>query len=208
VPGPQRCTYRKGAPIIAITIVVLCAAPVSRVPAAWETATSAREPATPARANPPVPSGNPLWGISLSALPATSERPIFSPARRPPAPVVYAVAAAEPPKLVLPPPEPSRPPLVLVGTIIGESRQIGIFLEETTKETVRLTTGEGHSGWLLRSVDARGVQFERGERSATLVLRPPHQTNAAGSETRPIAELMPPPRRKKRDRSYDQPAMP
>src|SRR4051812_40812938 len=31
----------------------------------------------------PVPAGNPLWSVPLSALPATQERPIFSASRRP-----------------------------------------------------------------------------------------------------------------------------
>jgi len=207
VLGPQRYARRSGALALALA-AVLCALSTSRVPAAREMSDPAFEAAAPTRASPPAPSGNPLWGIPLSELSATGERPIFSPSRRPPPPAVFAVAAAEQPKFVPPPPEPSRPPLVLVGTIIGESRQIGVFLEERTKEMVRLATGEGHSGWLLRSIDARGVQFERGERSATLVLRPPHQTSAPGSEAGPTAELMPPPRRKKRDRSYDQPALP
>ena len=210
VPGPQRCAHRSGALVLALA-TVLCALSASRVPAARETAEApldVRDAAAPARTSSPEPRGNPLWGIPLSELSATGERPIFSPSRRPPAPAVFAVAAAGPPRLVPPPPEPTRPPLVLVGTIIGETRQMGVFLEETTRETVRLATGEGHSGWLLRSVDNRGVQFERGERSATLVLRPPHQSKAPGSEAGPTAELMPPVRRKKRDRSYDPPAMP
>jgi general secretion pathway protein N len=181
------------------------------MPAARETAEApldVRDAAAPPRTSSPEPRGNPLWGIPLSELLATGERPIFSPSRRPPAPTVFAVAAAEPPRLAPPPPEPTRPPLVLVGTIIGETRQIGIFLEETTKEMVRLGTGESHSGWMLRLVDNRGVQFERGERAATLLLRPPDQNTAPGPDAAPTAALMPPVRHRKRDRNYDQPAMP
>jgi general secretion pathway protein N len=158
----------------------------------------ARDAAAPVRANPAAPSGNPLWALPLDHLSATGERPIFSPSRRRPVPMTYEVAAAEPPKLVRTPPEPTRPPLLLVGTIIGESRQIGIFLDETTKQTVRLSTGEGHGGWMLRSVDSRGVQFEKGERAATLVLRPPEQGRVPGSEAVPTAELIPPVRHRKR----------
>jgi general secretion pathway protein N len=112
--------------------------------------------------------------------------------------VIFEVAAAEPPKLVPAPPEPTRPPLVLVGTIIGGSRQIGIFLDEATKEIVRLRAGEGHGGWMLRSLDNRGVQFEKGERAATLLLRPPDQGRVPGSEAVPTAQLIPPVRHRKR----------
>jgi general secretion pathway protein N len=155
----------------------------------------ARGPAVFARSL--APSGNPLWGIPLGELSATSERPIFSPSRRRPAPVIPEAAAAQPPPAP-PPPGPTRPPLVLIGTIVGESRQIGVFLEETTKEMVRLAIGERHGGWLLHSVDKRGVAFERGARTATLTLRPPDQHNAPGPEAAPVAELIPPVRHRKR----------
>jgi len=104
-----------------------------------------------------------------------------------------AVAAAEPPKPV-PPPEPTRPPLVLVGTVVGEFRQIAIFVEETTKEAVRLATGEGYDGWVVRSVNKAGVQFERGQLTATVMLRP---DKSPGSAAIPTAELIPPVRHRK-----------
>ena len=49
----------------------------------------------------PLPGGNPLWSIPLSALSATRERPIFSASRRPPQPAV--VAPAEQVAVPLPP---------------------------------------------------------------------------------------------------------
>jgi general secretion pathway protein N len=180
--------------------VALCGLSAGRVPAAHDIARTVvdtpRNDMSPAGASAPAPSGNPLWGIPLSALSATGERPIFSPSRRPPAPAVFAVAAAEPPKPVPPPPKPTRPPLVLFGTVVGEFRQIGVFVEETTKEMVRLATGEGHGGWVLRSVDKAGVQFERGQRSAIFMLRPPDQS--PGSAATPTAELIPPVRHRRR----------
>jgi general secretion pathway protein N len=189
------------APMLALA-VALDSVPISGMPAADASvapgAEHARGPAVSAHASALAPSGNPLWGISLSELSATGERPIFSPSRRPPTPAVFAVAAAEPPKPVPPKPEPARPPLVLVGTVVGEFRQIGVFVEETTKEMVRLATGEGHGGWVLRSVDKAGVQFEKGERTATFMLHPPPQNNASGSEAVPVAELIPPVRHRKR----------
>src|ERR1700731_1377944 len=54
-----------------------------------------------AGARQPPPGGNPLWGIPISALDATRERPIFSASRRPPMPLVVAqgvAAALAPPK--------------------------------------------------------------------------------------------------------------
>jgi general secretion pathway protein N len=192
-------------------IVVLSGVCMSGVPAAGGSAVDPSETAravveaardSPARANPTAPNGNPLWAVPLNDLSATRERPIFSPSRRLPEPAVFVVAAAEPPKPVPTPQEPARPSLELMGTIVGESRQIGVFLEKTTKEMIRLTTGEIHGGWVLRSVDTRGVQFEKGQLAATLALRPPdhdklNQGKMTGSSVA-AAELIPPARHRKR----------
>jgi hypothetical protein len=43
-------------------------------------------PATNPNVRKPVPGGNPLWGIPISLLSATRERPIFRASRHPPAP--------------------------------------------------------------------------------------------------------------------------
>src|SRR4051812_45898625 len=60
----------------------------------------------------PVPRGNPLWSVPLSALIGTQERPIFSATRRPPPRAVAAVPAEE---AQTPPPKPAEapPPLML-----------------------------------------------------------------------------------------------
>ena len=50
----------------------------------------------------PAVSANPLWAIPMSSLAATRNRPLFTPSRRPPAPVV----ANAPPPLRPPPPPP------------------------------------------------------------------------------------------------------
>src|SRR3954467_6929548 len=63
---------------------------------------------------PVQPMGNPLWGISLNALTATRERPIFSPSRRPPAPTPPALVVAAP-LLPLPPSSPGQLPPNLVA---------------------------------------------------------------------------------------------
>jgi general secretion pathway protein N len=185
--------------MVPLAAAILCGLSAGRAPAAHDIARTVvdtpRDGISPSGASAPAPNGNPLWTIPLSALSATRERPIFSPSRRPPAPAVFAVAA-ELPKPVPAPPEPTRPPLVLVGTVVGEFQQIGIFLEETTKEMVRLAMGEEHGGWVLRSVDRSGVQFERGARTATLMLRPPDKTPASSATS--TAELIPPVRHRRR----------
>jgi hypothetical protein len=112
--------------------------------------------------------GNPLWGIPLSDLRTTIERPLFSHSRRPPprplAPTPVVAVPSPPPRPV----EPSRPPLALLGTIVGERTEIAVFLEETTNDIVHLKVGQDRAGWTLRAVHGRQVDFERGHRIATL----------------------------------------
>lgn len=134
-------------------------------------------------ARPPQESastGNPLWDIALSSLQETRARPIFSPSRRPPSPPV--VAALPPPTPKPPPPkEPDRPKLTLLGTVIGASDSLGIFTDETSKEVIRIRTGESHDGWTLRSVQRRAASFEKDDRETTLALSPTASESSAPS---------------------------
>jgi general secretion pathway protein N len=122
----------------------------------------------------PPPGGNPLWGIPMSALSVTRERPVFSATRRPPAPppAPMPVVEAPPP----PPAEPEPPHLTLVGTATGETDNVAVVIDQTTKNLVRLRVGEAISGWLLRSLDSRKMTIERDSRSVILAL--PAVTNS------------------------------
>jgi len=132
--------------------------------------------------------GNPLWVIPLESLSATRERPIFSPSRRPPPPPVLAAASAAPAKPPPPKPaEPDHPLLSPVGTIVGGGENIAVFLDQATKDVVRLKIGEGHDGWILRSVRGREASFEKDHQTATLAL-PPHGGESAG---RPAPAVQP-----------------
>jgi len=157
--------------------------PLETVAAAVE---RGRDPGATAGATSNAPVGNPLWAVPLSALRTTAERPIFSPSRRPPAPPVIA---AQPPPVPPSPPTPqeaARPPLVLVGTAVGGSRRLGVFLEEATKKVIRIDPGEGHSGWFLRRLDRREARFENAHRAAILALQPASGPEpAAGSAPMP-----------------------
>ncbi|MGA7386066.1 MAG: hypothetical protein WBW81_15650 [Methylocella sp.] len=136
--------------------------------------TTQQPPAAPkdAGARQPPPGGNPLWGIPISALDATRERPIFSASRRPPIPPVVAqrvVAAPPPPK----PAEPEQPLLTLVGTAIGEPKKVAIVLDRSKKILVRLHVGEAVSGWILRAIDSRTMTVEKNSQTVTLALPAP-----------------------------------
>jgi hypothetical protein len=123
--------------------------------------------------------GNPLWGVPISALNATQDRPVFSPSRRPPAPPAAAEPVAETPAPPPPPAEPEHPLLTLVGTVIGERQTIAIVVDQTTKNLVRLHVGEAVSGWLLRSVDSRAMTVEKDSQTVTLGLPAPDSAPAS-----------------------------
>jgi general secretion pathway protein N len=120
-----------------------------------------------------IPSGstgraNPLWAIPLASLTATRERPIFSPTRRPP-PGVTLVSAPSSPLA-------ERPMLALVGAIAGEEEGVAIFRDETSKDTIRLRTGDSHFGWTLQTVKAREATLQKDHKTTILVLpNPPAQ---------------------------------
>ncbi|GMO99945.1 hypothetical protein TM239_23470 [Bradyrhizobium sp. TM239] len=118
----------------------------------------------------PIPRGNPLWSVPLSALTATQERPIFSAMRRPPPRTVAASPVEESPA---PPPKPveAPPPLSLVGAVVGEGDAIAILVNRIDQKVVRLRQGESLAGWSLTSVQPREVTFKQGERSEVLVLQ-------------------------------------
>jgi general secretion pathway protein N len=116
-----------------------------------------------------VQSGNPLWAVPLSALTATRDRPIFSASRRPPPPPAAArpvmPVQSAPPRAV----EPQRPRMSLVGTVAG-AEGIAVLVDQTTQAIVRLRTGEGHQGWVLRAVGAREVTLQNDRTTAVLSL--------------------------------------
>jgi general secretion pathway protein N len=140
-------------------------------PAPVESVTTVRAvapPAAPARAL----SANPLWGIPLTQLPGTRERPIFSPSRRAPPPEVVAepvvVKPAPPRKKEVEPPQ-----LSLVGTIASDDGGFAIFLDQSTRAALRLKVGEDYQGWKLNAIQGREVTMEKDHQGAVLTLPEP-----------------------------------
>jgi hypothetical protein len=133
----------------------------------------------------PPPGGNPLWALPLKQLSITRERPIFSPSRRPPPPAAPTYVA--PVAVRTPPKEPERPSITLVGTILGASESIGIFLNPTTRDIAWLRLGEDYEGWALRSVKTREVTLVKDRDRVVLELPPPGDQVAANDFTPPAA---------------------
>jgi hypothetical protein len=136
----------------------------------------------------PTVVANPLWAIPLSALAATRTRPLFTPSRRPPTPVVASVPFAAPRPLPPPPAVPQHPNLTLVGTVAGENEGVAVFIDTATRDAVRLRTGEGHGGWILQSVERRTATLQKGDQTETLAL--PRPTDSP--TTAPVVSTPPP----------------
>ena len=145
-------------------------------------------PAAPQQLPERALSANPLWAVPLTALSGTRDRPIFSASRRPlsaaVAPAVTIKAAAAPK-----PKEPERPKFSLVGTIASGDEGFGIFLDQSTREALRLKIGEDYQGWRLRSVQGREATLEKDQQAVTLALPQPG-TGQAVSE---FGNEVPPP---------------
>lgn len=141
-------------------------------------------------ASTPIPRGNPLWSVPLSALTVTQERPIFSATRRPPP---RAVAASPVEEAHAPPPKPleAPPPLLLVGAVVGEGEAIAILVNRTDQKVVRLRQGESLGGWSLSSVQPREVTFKQGERSEVLTLQRPDGAASPASASAAGKLMMP-----------------
>lgn len=124
--------------------------------------TNSAKPIQPNKSEPAheMAAGNPLWAIPIKDLDGTRERPLFSPTRRPPAPPVFTLAAAQPPR-AQPPIEPERPPLLLIGTVAGETKAIAVFLDQKTSRTIRLRSGQSQYGWVVGAVYKREVVLQK-----------------------------------------------
>jgi len=144
-------------------------------PANSEKTGPVRTAALPAEAvvERPPPGGNPLWVLPLKQLSITRDRPIFSPSRRPPPPATPSYVAPVAVRTPQKPKEPERPSITLLGTILGSSESIGVFLNPATRDVVRLRLGEDHEGWALRSVKTREVTLVKDRERVVLELPPP-----------------------------------
>jgi general secretion pathway protein N len=118
---------------------------------------------------PPSAAANPLWTITLGTLSETLARPLFSPSRRPP--TIVPPPALPPPPPSAPPSEPDHPLLTLLGTVIGQSGGIAVFLDEKSQDLVRLRPGQMQEGWTLQAIRRNAASFTRENQEATLSLR-------------------------------------
>jgi hypothetical protein len=107
---------------------------------------------------------------------AITERPLFSPQRRPtPEPGQAPVAEPEP-AAAAPAPEPvavelTRPDLRLLGTMTGGARSTAL-IAQAEGEPVWLAEGDAIGGWTLSAISADSVELSRDSGSFRVDLYP------------------------------------
>jgi hypothetical protein len=117
---------------------------------------------TQVQARAPTDPASPLAAYSVDRLSATSERPLFSPGRRPPAlPPAPIIAAAPPP----PPPN-----LILFGTIMDADDARAVVGVGTADKTRRVRIGDDIGGWKVTQIEERQLVLSLDDRSATFTL--------------------------------------
>jgi hypothetical protein len=124
--------------------------------------------------------------LSIEALTATLERPLFVRGRRPPAPEPVAVMPSSPP------PTPvveavSTPQATLVGVIKGDGQALALL--NTAGKIVALRQGETIEDWQITDVAAREVTFQHGERTVVLKLKDLSEPAPASTSGAPPAWL-------------------
>jgi general secretion pathway protein N len=131
---------------------------------------------------PAAAPGNSLWSIPLRALSATRERPLFTPSRRPPVPVIAPAPVVPSLPIAIKPAEPEQPPPPLVGTVVNSGKRVAILFNSTTRQVTQVLEGGEESGWRVRLVSMRSVVIEKDDRSVTLDLpKPGEQPVAVGA---------------------------
>jgi hypothetical protein len=103
---------------------------------------------------------SPLAARALDALPATRDRPLFSPSRRPLAPPPVVAMPAAPP--------PSPPSVTLLGIVldVGEARAI----VQAAGKVRRVRIGDDIEGWKVTQIEQRRLMLSLDDRVASYTM--------------------------------------
>ena len=100
---------------------------------------------------------NPLAGLDKASLRDMTERPLFTPARRPPPrPAPREAEAAHLP----PPASPSTPDYTLLGIIRDGDRAIALLHSRSDGRNLRIQAGDTIGGWEIAAVDTVSVRLK------------------------------------------------
>lgn len=139
-------------------------------------------PADDARTAPAAAaSENPWAGLTLDALSATTETPLFAPGRRGP---VAAIVDEPPPPAPAEPAAPVEfpPTIVLVGVVVGAEDSVALLQDRGSGQIHRLRRGDMVADWRLVTVGPRAVELVRDGRRHRLVMFAPDGNGTAGAQ--------------------------
>lgn len=103
----------------------------------------------------------------FESLDATRQRPLFSPSRRLPAPIV---AAPVPPAPVEPVPEADMPGFDLTGIVFGDTTRLAMVRDPSSQRVQSLRVGQTLDDWTVEDITPRSVALSRKGKSVTLEL--------------------------------------
>jgi hypothetical protein len=106
---------------------------------------------------------NPLASLDKQSLRDMTERPLFTPTRRPPP--VPAPSPAEP-AFVPPPLPPPSPDYMLLGIIRNDDRATALLRSQSDGRNLRVEAGDTIGGWEIAAVGTVSVRLKRGDGAA------------------------------------------
>ena len=101
---------------------------------------------------------NPPGGLDKESLRDMTERPLFTPTRRPPPDPAPREAQ---PAFVPPPAPPSTPDYMLLGIIRDGDRAIALLRGRSDGRNLRVEAGDMIGGWEIAAVDTVSVRLKR-----------------------------------------------
>jgi hypothetical protein len=153
-------------------------------------ATFAADGAPPVHVESGVAPASPLAGEPLDRLPATRERPLFSPTRRPPPPPPVVVHSPQPP-----PPPPPPPNVALFGVVMDGDEARAIVRTGAVADVRRVRVGDDIGGWRVAQIDGRRIVLVLDGRIATFTMFAGNGATGAprrGPEAPQVGETAPP----------------
>jgi general secretion pathway protein N len=125
---------------------------------------------------------NPLAAHPIDEFSETRDRPLFSPTRRPPAPVLASVST-----IVAPPPPPLPPPSVVLLGVVSDGNG-ALAMIRGGQKTIRARLGEEIEGWLVTQIEARRLVLSHDDRSVSFALFANTKGKNTVNQTPPVPE--------------------
>ncbi len=110
---------------------------------------------------------NPVAGVRFDRLDGTLQRPLFSSARRRPAPAVVPVVAQQ---AEAPPPPPPPPNLTLLGVMTEWQGRLAIIQPDAPEKIRMVKIGDEIGGWKVSVIEPRKLILAQEDRSSTFSL--------------------------------------